>query len=238
MKTLLCLTALLLTLACSGQGVRPGLLAASRRVASAGADVTENFEATGYDVTWTEAVGNPAEDTATTGLSLEGSQCVYLTTESAAAEAYTSFTASDNVYVFFQFRFNNLNTGGARTQFYIADSSGNQLATVAMNNGPTQPRIYDGGETSFDDGSDTFAADTTYYAWLEYTKGTGANATQRFYTSTTTTKPGITDCQITNSNDTTQGARFGIGGSLTLAGDYYVDKVRVSRTTPFGSNPD
>lgn len=241
MKFPLGLIVWLVAVAAGAQTFNPAFLGASKVIPASGgggADVTENFEGTGYENSWTETFGAPAEDTATTGLSLEASQCLYLTAEAGAEETVVSFTASDSCFVYFLLRVATVPTGAGRTQWQIATSGDVDLLAQAANIGPMQFRMYDGGENQFVNGSFTLSAATTYHVWTEYTKGTGANAVLRIFIATSGTKPGTADCEITNANETAQAAKLKLGCNWTgSAGDIYYDKVRISRTTAFGDNP-
>src|SRR5688572_29234017 len=67
----------------------------------AGDLVSETFEGAGTPVGWTVGAGTPNFDQSTAGLSLQGSQCLYLQNEGGVNGAYVDFTASDNVYATF-----------------------------------------------------------------------------------------------------------------------------------------
>jgi hypothetical protein len=219
------------------KGKRPDYQANLTKVAAAGggggADVTENFEGTGYETAWTEETGNPNEDQATTGLGLEASQCVYLQGEAQQQQTYSAFTASDKLYSYFLFRFENVPSGANRRQIAIKNGT-TTLCEIAVDIGPLTWKVFD---SALGDAGSFISVDTTYHVWFEYEKGTGANGIVRLYFSTDGTKPGTADCEITNSAETSQANRFYIGGWSASSGDYYVDKVRLSRTTAFGSNP-
>ena len=205
-------------------------------VVGGGADVTENFEGAGYENAWTESVGSPNEDFSTTGLSLEGSQCLYLANAAGAIEAYTSFTASSKAYAFCMVRFEDLPTLADKT--VLAFGNGTDHVDLTFSITPCQSKLYSGGEDVSAVGSGSFVADTTYYFWFEYEAGTGANGVLRFYYSLTATKPGSPDAEITTSNDTFNVDRFLVGNNWSgSAGNVYVDKVRISRITAFGSDP-
>ena len=201
--------------------------------------MTENFEnPAGYDTSVTETSGTPAPNTATTGLSLEASECLYITAEAGSEEVYTEFTATDTAYAFFMMRVENTPTSAGRTMFRWAETGGTTCSEMAPDIGPLQAHIYSSGEDQNDAGTTTIAADTTYFCWFEYQRGSGANCQIRFFISTTTTKPGTPECEITTANDTAQVGRLYLGINWAGgAGDIYYDKVRISRTTAFGSNP-
>jgi hypothetical protein len=202
-----------------------------------GSDVSENFEGTGTPSGWTVTIATPGFDQATTGLSLEASQCLYMTVNAAAEETYVAFTASDNAYAYFLMRMEDVPGGADRTQFKFTDGSANDLAIQAASVGPVQMKLYDGGAGS-DPGAATMSADTTYHVWFEYEKGTGANGKVRVYFASSGTKPASPDAEITTSAMTGQAARLYFGNDWSgSGGNIYYDKVRVSRTAAFGDNP-
>ena len=117
MKHLRLLILLPLLLLLTGSVTTSHLMVIARKNAAAGGggyDIEENFEGTGYENTWTTDAGSPAPDTSTAGLSLEGSDCLYLNGETAAVGAYTAFTATDNVYVYGMVRFEDVPTSFRR----------------------------------------------------------------------------------------------------------------------------
>ena len=224
--------------------LRPAFVGSSRQVVvsggggGGGADVTEHVETppTGYEHSWTVTFGSPNPVQSTSGLSLEGSQCCNVTAEAGAEELYVSFTASDKAYAFFELRFSTLPSGADRTQFGF--SNGTDQADAESQGDVSEFKIYSGGGDATASGSAANATGTTYFIWFEYEKGTGANGVLRLYRNTTSTKPGSPDAAITTSNDTFQVSRFVLGNNWSgSAGDFYIDKLRISRTAAFGSNP-
>src|SRR5688572_17090673 len=69
-----------------------------------GFDVEENFEGAGTPAGFTSASGTPDYDQATTGLSLEASQCLRIDGNANQEEAYVAFTATDSVFAYFMMR--------------------------------------------------------------------------------------------------------------------------------------
>lgn len=226
---------LLSSVGCFAQLGNPGFLASLKPATASGAaaDATENFEGTGYELTWVEESGDANPDQSTSGLSLESSQCLYIDGNSNAEETYLAFTASDTAYLYMLFRFEDLNTG-TRQQWAFKNGT-TLLCNIGCSTGPVQWKINDNHSVT-DTGSGA-SVDTTYHVWFEYEKGTGSDAKIRFYFSTDGTKPGSADCEITTSTETLQANRLYLGTWGSLGGNMYFDKVRFSRTTAFGSNP-
>lgn len=216
----------------------PALLGSASETPAAGggggADVTENFEAPGYQTAFVNVSGSPLSSNSTAGLSLEANFCLYIDGNNNQEEAYVEFPASDTVYLFMMIRFEDL-PSGSRRQWSLKNNT-STISDMAAGSGPTQWWIYDGVGSQNDLGSGA-SADTVYYIWHEYEKGTGANAQHRVYVSTTTTKPGTPDVEVTNGGSTSQVNRFYPGTWGAGGGNIYFDKLRISRTTAFGDNP-
>jgi hypothetical protein len=139
-----------------------------------------------------------------------------------------SFTASDTVHFFFM-----VNVSARYTQsdiVQIRDASGAPLMRI-LNGGYEWVITCGGSNWAY---STTMAADTTYYVWGDYTKGTGANAVCHLFHSLNTTK-GSADITMTNGEGTGQAAQFFIDQDHTLQRAIY-DKIRVG-TSSFGDNP-
>jgi hypothetical protein len=73
-------------------------------------DLQENLEGAGYQLggAWTEYNGAPDEDQSTSGLSLEGSQCLYPTVEAGAESDFLTLTSATKVFLYMLVRFNDL----------------------------------------------------------------------------------------------------------------------------------
>jgi hypothetical protein len=195
-----------------------------------GGQTTENFEGAGLPAGWTSASGTPDYDQATTGLGLEASQCLRIDGNDNQEEAYIAFTASDKVYAYFMFRFEDVPTA-SRQQFAIQNGT-DAVLTMSCTTGPTTWNLTD---SALQDAGSIPSVDTTYHQWVEYEKGTGANGVLRFYFSTTSTKPGAPDCEITNSAENTQANRLYFGTWGAGGGKLYVDKLILDFVNPIGS---
>ena len=187
---------------------------------------------TGYDNTgWTSnsATNNPRY--ATSPAPLAGSYS-YLAAVGFRND-HNFVTSGANAYAFFMLW---TPTQVANDSiFTIRDSGGtNALANVQLRSGNTvRIQCANGSQAS---GTTALDPATTYYCWLEYTKGTGANAVVNFYLSTTSTKPGSPTLSITNGGSTTDAVSVRVsGGSATSV--YIFDNIVLDGTKAIGSNP-
>jgi len=163
--------------------------------------ICQNFEGTGYDNSeagWSDAGENTTRDADYTGTVLRGSQSasVVQTAFGGWGGILTGFTPQTTVYAFARVR--TAGVGAIGAVFTIGDSGWvNDLVSIKSNG--VSGYLYCGTvqSTSF-----TFTNDVTYYVWLDYTKGTGANAVCVAYVSTTRTKPAAT-VTVANGNATT-----------------------------------
>jgi hypothetical protein len=129
-------------------------------------------------------------------------------------------------------RYEDLPTS-SRQQFAIQNGT-DAVLTMSSSTGPTTWNLTD---SALQDAGGIASVDTTYHCWVEYTKGTGANGLLRFYVSTTATKPGSPDCEISNSAETAQANRLYFGTWGAGGGNIYFDKLRISFTAAIGSDP-
>jgi hypothetical protein len=199
--------------------------------------VAQNFEGTGYDngESWSENLGGSGgvvnEDYTSTAL--RGSQSLYI---SQGADGYAvtlkSFTAGSPRYVFARVRFPGFGDGTASAVFGIdADGTGTtwDVAIDATNGGGI--RLYNGATNT---SCGTLSANTTYYIWLDYTKGTGSNGSSVAYIGTTGSKPAAT-CTISNGASTTNAGY--VGAITSYARTPIYDQIYVS-TAPIGDVPN
>lgn len=172
-----------------------------------------DMEGTGAENGWAGSGDGYDFDFSTSGLSLEGSQCLRL--DSSSDTATGSFSSASEVWGKFMWR---TTADSAYIDVFKLRASTTVCATV-----------YDGG-TNLDwefgtaSGSSTFnkAADTTYYVWFHYKKETSGDGLWEVFISTNTTKP----------ETRTLGASGGPGGSSTSN----VDNIWFARSTGSGYN--
>lgn len=201
--------------------------------------VEQGFEGTGYDngETWTESVTDTVDEDYATSPAV-GSQSLRIVASANINSTYVSFTAQDTVYAFCRFRWV---TKGAGT--YV-------LATVRTSSGTVQGSISilvtgvlratatgDASATS----TDAIPVDTDIYLWMEFVKGTGANAIMRAGWSTDGTKPSLaaTGAKAAVSSagtSTAQGARLMLGSSSSNTAEFIYDHVLVDDAN-IGNNP-
>ena len=196
--------------------------------------VCQGFEGTGYDnsESWTESVpsgGTVNEDYTT--VVLDGIQSLYVAAGiTVPAYTYTDLAADiSHVYGYQMFRY----SASLNDIVMLNSSGGTALGRIRID--ANKLVCYDGGSTVTNTGATTLTVDTTYHLWWEYQKGTGANSIMRAQISTTGTKPGTNECEITTGADTLDFRRFVIflnEASVNLI----VDKIRVDNTA-IGSNP-
>jgi len=144
--------------------------------------------------------------------------------------ATRSFTASDDVWIFFVFY---TPTGAGNNYWlYVLDASDNVLAQI-RNISDTSIRAMHGSSYT---GSSYATTTGTKYVWFHYAKGSGANGVAEVYVSTTTTKPGSATDATTTGTSTAQAAkvRIGFGNDNTVRTLY--NHLLVSTST-IGSNP-
>jgi len=143
-----------------------------------------------------------------------------------------SYSAGDNIYVFAKINIDSLGTAStSRPIMYIQNSSNSSLCGFDVNASGVWAG-YDGGNILT--GTNSPSADTTYYVWLEYEIGTGANAKCRFYQATTTTKPSA-EFSGGGGPGVTQGSQLLLISAQTT--NVVFDYIRVN-SSAFGDAPN
>ncbi len=167
----------------------------------AGLLIQQNFEGTGYDnsETWTESagVGTIDPDEATTVL--RGLQSLEVAA-GAGESSVTSpaFAAQSDMWTFFRWRVVDSTPSSVTGFFRIYDTTqGDTLVGLALRSDGT---IVDSWASSHP--GPALADNTTYYIWVHYVKGTGANAVMTVYVGTDTTRPVTPMFNITNGAET------------------------------------
>lgn len=148
--------------------------------------VEENFDGTGDPgAAWTE-FGTSNWDYTTSPAPLEGTQSA--SCDGTAAAAYLNWnngSGVDALEVFFLFHIPST-LEVSETLVYIYDSGATIVGYVLIHVGAVL-RIYNG--TAFAATTGTIAADTTYYIWVRWEKGTGADGFASVAFSTDGTRP-------------------------------------------------
>lgn len=188
---------------------------------------TENFETptTGYDNTGWGTGSSPNPTYATAPAPLQGTQSLRTT---GGAQINRSVSGSTlNIFFYINITtwadFENIVeilNGSFGTVFRVGTWTPNVL------------RITHGGTQAV--GTFAISANTTYYVWADYTKGTGSDGVAHLYVSSTTTKPGTADATITTGTATTDVASIYYGQNSTAV--YIFDHI-IQNPTSIGSNP-
>lgn len=148
----------------------------------------------------------------------------------ASSDAVSSpaFTATSDIWVYFQM--NQSATAAAGMKIDFRNASDVTVAFCSVLSGGTI-RANSGGGTNNDAG--TVTANQTYHFWIHYTKGTGANAVCSVYRSLDGTVGSVvaTTAGGTSTTDVTHIA-MGMGGSTTVV----FNKLLVSASS-IGDNP-
>lgn len=242
MKRLIALALLLSLVSVSvGAGRRAMLLAIPKVTDSAPTYLLEeNFENTGspgYDLTWTEASGTPDENYSTTGINMQGSECLELNdggvNERTDSQTFTESTDLDGYALI---RFNTL--PAATESFLIVRDGVTAILTLQVSAAGALRVSMPGGNSAVT--TSTMSAGTTYSVWWHYTAGSGANG---FGSVAFIAETGGSDSRPTSGNNYTQFATSTTTAScenirLLMDGGIqeWKDRVLVDDAT-IGSNP-
>ncbi len=161
--------------------------------------LNETFEGTGYDngqsITFTPT-GTVDEDFSTSGLNLEGSQCLKL--DGTSADSYIISSTFPSTYspawATFQFRAASLPNSAGRTIFTFRNST-TTLLQIWFNNTGTLSAKQGSGTTATTSG--TLSINTTYYIKVKYVAGSGNGVATVAFSSNTifpTSGPNYAEC--------------------------------------------
>ena len=186
--------------------------------------LSEGFEGTGFENGGWSKFGAPNEDY--TAGALTGAQSLNCT---GAQFIYRNFAFASSFNMYFKARW--LAWGPYNNVIYWDDATwGTAAGLFAFDN-----RLELGHGNVFSMGTTPIALDTTYHIWVEWTKGSGTDGTMKLYVSTTGTKPGAPEAQITAGNGAAlQRIYFGPTGTgpNVIFDQLLVDDV------PIGSQPN
>lgn len=147
-----------------------------------------------------------------------------------------TWAGTSPTHAFFRFRANTSLNNWNTSIFYLYDATDTEVARIRLDNDGT-PMIYHGSASAVN-WSLQLAANTTYYFWIDYTPGTGANGILNWYHSTTTTKPGSPTLSITTGTSTTNPiylkltGGYNSGGGIYLYDQVYVDDSVIGDVSP------
>lgn len=145
-------------------------------------DINQNFEGSGGGATddgydnsevWFEA-NNPDEDYTTSPAPLKGSQSIYFRDVTTGVRAFSPvFTARGDCWMYIEYRPTVIAVGD--TIALYRNNSGN-VTLVQIDVDATGHLRCDDGTLTSSYTTDAATTGTTWYIWLHYVKGTGANA--------------------------------------------------------------
>ena len=199
--------------------------------------MSEDFEAPGYENVWTQAgAGTINDECDNPPCPLLGSYSLRLALSGDSRRTTNDFpTDVSTVYGFAMIYFD---TRPNDREFFGFWNDGTRLVSFGVESG-TEVIWFDDG-TVKQSMSITISADTLYYFWFRYTKGSGANAVYEIAASTDiNTKPTSgAGYHINSSGVSTLDANRFVVGATAGAANYtvVVDKIRLSETE-IGANP-
>lgn len=208
-----------------------GVIGASRSTSSPSYLVSEDFETdySGPPPSWVNGSGTLNYYSATSPAPIVGAHSAQQS--SGSQLGYIDFTGQSDVWAFCAF---NPDVNVAAYALYLTSGgvpgAGDE---VYVRGWFGSWALFGGGQSQF---GGTSTISQTYYVWIHYTKGTGANCVCDAYTSTTTTRPGSPSLTISNGNQTNNMSRLYLSGSGTALDKITWDYIRVS-TTSIGSAP-
>ena len=168
--------------------ISPGTIGAvagsRRRVAGTSYLISEGFESGALPTGWTNFTTAMTWNSDATAVSMLGSYCAL--SGATNTGGYASFSAPDTLWARFMFR-----TSTISVTPYIATLRNGSTALQYFRVLTTgRIRAYNGDGTTLATGSGiTAAVDTTYYVWLKYISGGGADAAVSLYISADSTRP-------------------------------------------------
>lgn len=151
--------------------------------------LAETFEGAGYAApTWNESGDAGADyviDEDYTGVVLAGEQTLLVGRISFGSSTSIKTLASAYAEVYGRFKFKFVTRRDNVQFFNLKDNEGNTLLGLSVVAGKLRMTVNAAGT----DSTQTFADNTTYYIWVHYLKGSGANSVSEAWFSETSTKP-------------------------------------------------
>ncbi len=200
--------------------------------------INQTFEGTGYDnsESWTETGTGTIDEDYTTEV-LDGTQSLYISGADYNSPTTTSpsWTAVSPTYLFFMFQLNSGNLVNADF-FEILNGTTLIARLMAGDFSGADFRIYPYHGDTIGSAFDAVVG-TTYYIWVEYEKGTGANGHLHIRISTTSTKPGSYTMAITTGTSTLDADNIKFRLTYANPATGIFDRLRVNATA-LGDNGD
>lgn len=194
----------------------------------------ENFEAPGYQLTWTEAgQTRPTETYPSAGMGMEGSYvCRRAVNNKTGYTRHTFSSALSYVYGYFMYRWES----GSGEIISFRDASGNALATVSINASRQLALAMPGATTATCTTAISGGSAVTVHVWWSYMGGANGNVAW----NTTAAHPGTGSSgyyrEITSSSATANAALIQYGNTASSTITDNIDKLRYSMNG-FLSNP-
>lgn len=179
--------------------------------------VEEDCEGTGTPASWTDS--GTTIDWDFTGTVLAGAQSVQLSSQNARILSPT-FAAQANLRGYFLYRADTLLAASVTICAFIGPGVSAEVRTDGT--------LRIGGSVNSPTTVATMVADTTYHVWVQYIKGTGANAVYSVAFSTTGTKPTSGDnfTSATTGTETTDCTALRLHCESSLTATVIFDKIR------------
>jgi hypothetical protein len=175
---------------------------------SCGISSYSNCNVTGWAVDPYNNVGIQNLNYSTSPAPLNGSSSMYVNVGSENAHGSCVYqtlpTATSPVYAFWEMNIGNLgvSTGYNTVNVYLFDASANSLANFIVTN-PSGTRYAGIADQSTNNASSfQLTQGTTYYVWMDYTKGTGSNAIYHLYINNAPSKPGSPTLTVSTGTST------------------------------------
>lgn len=194
-----------------------------------GSLVNETFEGTGTPTGWFKGGSADFDSTASP---LQGAQSLRLNT--SADYANTPSIAEDEIWGRFLYRPSSV-TDTVNT-LILDDAGFTQMMGISLYTDGTLIAL-DNGVGVFDFTTDAMSANTTYYVWFHYKKGSGANAViDVMFDTTCTTRPSVGSSKWAGgttgvSTSDIEFAQFSSTGSIV----YDYDDLQISNTDDFAT---
>lgn len=182
--------------------------------------IDEGFEGTGLPTGWTTEQQSPDYDWTTNPL--EQTQSLYLSSDNSDVTYMSLGSTYSEFYMFFIVKFSDASPLAAISLVvYSSDATPKKVIYLW-----TSSKIRIGGSYS----TTVLADNTTYYIWLYEKTGSGSDGIYKLWISTTGTKPGSPEINITNDNLIGTLNRIKMSNVNTSGSNITIDRVIVSTT--------
>lgn len=195
--------------------------------------LTENFEAPGYENSWTETGTGTIDEAYAVG-PLAGTYSLRIANTAQPGRTQVNFSAQSDVWAFFTTKFTTLPATG-KQWFRISDSAdANVLSLEFQASGTIRVRCGTANATTVAG----MSTGTQYFVWVRYTNVGAGSSYAEIAFSSTTTKPtsGNNFASTSTGSVSTNAEKLMFGSSGNGTWDTLFDTVRV-KATAIGDNP-